>query len=100
VNARFAKPLDKKSILNLVHNAGMVITVEEAVRVGGFGSIVRDFLDREELYHIRFKSIGIPLEVYPLGKAEQIKKMYRLDKEGLVQEIKRFYEAGLKKNNI
>lgn len=100
VNVRFAKPLDKKSILNLVHNAGMVITVEEAVKVGGFGSIVRDFLDREELYHIRFKSIGIPLEIYPLGKSEQIKKMYRLDEEGLVQEIKRFYEAELKKNII
>jgi 1-deoxy-D-xylulose-5-phosphate synthase len=97
VNARFAKPLDKESILGLVHNARTVITVEEAVKAGGFGSIVREFLDSEELYHIRFKSIGIPLEVYPLGKAEQIKKMYRLDEEGLVQEIKKFYEAGRKK---
>jgi 1-deoxy-D-xylulose-5-phosphate synthase len=99
VNARFAKPLDKECIRELVHNAGTVITVEEAVRVGGFGSIVRDFLDGEELNHIRFKSIGIPLEIYPLGRAEQIKKMYRLDEEGLAQEIKKFYEAGLKKNN-
>jgi 1-deoxy-D-xylulose-5-phosphate synthase len=97
VNARFAKPLDKESILGLVHNARTVIPVEEAVKAGGFGSIVREFLDSEELYHIRFKSIGIPLEVYPLGKAEQIKKMYRLDEEGLVQEIKKFYEAGRKK---
>jgi 1-deoxy-D-xylulose-5-phosphate synthase len=100
VNARFAKPLDKENILRLVRNAGLVITVEEAVRVGGFGSIVRDFLDREELNHMRFKSLGIPLEVYPLGKAEQIKKMFRLDEEGLVQEIKKFYHTGLKKNHI
>lgn len=100
VNARFAKPLDRKSILELVHKARVVITTEEAVRVGGFGSIVRDFLDREELSHVRFKSIGIPVEVYPLGKAEQIKKLYRLDEKGLAQEIKDFYESGLKQNHI
>jgi len=100
VNARFARPLDREVILDLVHKAGVVITAEEAVKVGGFGSIVRDFLDREELCHIRFKSIGIPLEVYPLGKAEQIKRRYRLDEKGLVQEIKEFYKSGLKQNHI
>jgi len=100
VNARFVRPLDRERILDLVHKARVVITAEEAVKVGGFGSIVRDFLDREELSHVRFKSIGIPLEVYPLGKAEQIKKRYRLDKKGLVQEIKEFYESGLKQNHV
>lgn len=100
VNARFARPLDRETILDLVHKARVVITAEEAVKVGGFGSIVRDFLDREELSHIRFKSIGIPLEVYPIGKAEQIKKRYRLDEKGLFQEIKEFYESGLKQNHV
>jgi 1-deoxy-D-xylulose-5-phosphate synthase len=100
VNARFARPLDQECIHDLVQKARVVLTVEEGVQVGGFGSIVRDFLDREELSHIRFKNIGIPLEVYPLGKAEQIKKKYRLDKKGLVKEIKEFYQSGLKQNQI
>ncbi len=100
VNSRFVQPLDKERILGLARNARMVITVEEAVRAGGFGSIVRDLLDREELYHIRFKSLGIPVEIYPLGKAEQIKKMYRLDEEGLVQEIRKFYQAGSEKKDL
>jgi 1-deoxy-D-xylulose-5-phosphate synthase len=100
VNARFARPLDQECIHDLVQKARVVLTVEEGVHVGGFGSIVRDFLDREELSHIRFKNIGIPLEVYPLGKAEQIKKKYRLDKKGLVKEIKEFYQSGLKQNQI
>jgi 1-deoxy-D-xylulose-5-phosphate synthase len=40
---------------------------------------------------IRFKNIGIPVEIYPLGKAEQIKKIYELDVDGLVKTIRNFY---------
>jgi 1-deoxy-D-xylulose-5-phosphate synthase len=93
VNARFAKPLDEELILDNVRPGGVVITAEEAVSSGGFGDRVRELLDRREIFDIRFKSIGIPIEIYPLGKAEQIKKMYRLDVEGLVSSIKNFYES-------
>jgi 1-deoxy-D-xylulose-5-phosphate synthase len=98
VNARFAKPLDKECLLDFAQDARVIITVEEAVTAGGFGSRVRALLDDERLYHICFKSIGIPLEIYPLGKAEQIRKMYGLDEEGLVQQIKMFYGSGSKNN--
>lgn len=92
VNARFAKPLDEELILDIVRPGSVVITAEEAVISGGFGSMVRAFLDERSLFDIRFKSIGIPVEIYPLGKAGQIKKMFDLDVEGLVKTIKGFYE--------
>jgi 1-deoxy-D-xylulose-5-phosphate synthase len=91
VNARFAKPLDGELILDIVRPDGVVITAEEAVISGGFGSMVRAFLDERKKFDIRFKSIGIPVEVYPLGKTEHIKKMFGLNMEGLVGHIKRFY---------
>jgi 1-deoxy-D-xylulose-5-phosphate synthase len=93
VNARFAKPLDEKLILEMVRPDSVVITAEEAVSSGGFGSIARSFLDTYEMFDIRFKSIGIPVEIYPLGKSEQIKKLYGLDVDGLVKSIKRFYKT-------
>ncbi|UCE41956.1 MAG: 1-deoxy-D-xylulose-5-phosphate synthase [Candidatus Aminicenantes bacterium] len=93
VNARFAKPLDEELILDFVRPGNVIITAEEAVSSGGLGSLVRALLDRHEVFDIRFKSIGIPLEIYPLGKTEQIKKMYGLDVDGLVQSIKKFYES-------
>ena len=92
VNARFAKPLDKELILDIARPGNVIITAEEAVSSGGFGSMVRALLDKHEMFDIRFKSIGIPVEIYPLGKPEQIKRMYRLDVEGLVNSIKEFYE--------
>jgi len=93
VNARFAKPLDEKLILDFAKKARVIITVEEGVLAGGFGSAVRELLDRERKFGIRFKSIGLPLEIYPLGKAEQIRKNYLLDEDGLVRQIKDFYRA-------
>ena len=43
MDARFAKPLDEKLILELATNHELVITIEEG-SVGGFGSHVMQFL--------------------------------------------------------
>jgi 1-deoxy-D-xylulose-5-phosphate synthase len=91
VNARFAKPLDEEMILRFTRKGGTIITVEEGVTAGGFGSAVRELLDRKKKYSVRFKSIGIPLEIYPLGKTDLIKKKYFLDEKGLFLQIKEFY---------
>jgi 1-deoxy-D-xylulose-5-phosphate synthase len=92
VNARFAKPLDEEMILRFAGKGGTIITVEEGVTAGGFGSAVRELLDRKKKYSVRFKSIGIPLEIYPLGKTDLIKKKYLLDEKGLFLQIKEFYK--------
>jgi len=92
VNARFAKPLDEEMILRFAHSSGVIITAEEGITAGGFGSAVRELLDRKKKFDIRFKSIGIPLEIYPLGKTELIKKKYMLDEEGLYKQIKAFFK--------
>ncbi len=91
VNARFAKPLDEELILSFAKPGNVIFTVEEGVTAGGFGSAVREFLDRKKIFNIRFKSIGLPDELYPLGKADQIKKMFKLDPDGLAQQIRQFY---------
>jgi 1-deoxy-D-xylulose-5-phosphate synthase len=91
VNARFAKPLDEELILRFAKKGSVIITAEEGVTAGGFGSAVRELLDREKRFDIKFKSIGLPLEIYSHGKVEQIKKNYFLDEEGLFKQIKEFY---------
>lgn len=93
VNARFAQPLDEALILDYARSADVIITAEEAVKTGGFGSMVRAVLDENQMYDIRFKNIGIPVEIYPLGKAQQIKKIYDLDTEGLIKTIRDFYRS-------
>ncbi len=93
VNARFAKPLDEELILRYAQPGRTVITVEEGVLAGGLGSAVRELLDREERFDVRFKAVGIPLEVYPLGKAEEIRRALGLDAAGLTGQIRTFYAS-------
>jgi 1-deoxy-D-xylulose-5-phosphate synthase len=94
VNARFAKPLDEKMILSYVQPGRIVYTAEEAVIPGGFGSTVRELIDTSGIQGIRFKQIGLPLGIYPMGKVDQIKKKYRLDPEGLAEQVREFFVKG------
>jgi 1-deoxy-D-xylulose-5-phosphate synthase len=90
INARFAKPLDEEAILYYAQKGNAVITVEEGVVSGGFGSAVRELLDRQRRFDLRFLAVGLPPEVYPLGKADEIRKVYELDAAGLAGQIRRF----------
>ena len=94
VNARFAKPLDEELILRYAQPGRSIITVEEGVIAGGFGSAVRELLDRHEKFDIRFKSIALPLEIIPVGKVDEIKRMFKLDTEGLAEQIRSFCKSG------
>lgn len=94
VNARFAKPLDEKMILSYVEPGRIILTAEEAVIPGGFGSAVRQLIDTSGIQEVRFKQIGLPLEIYPVGKVDQIKKKFRLDPEGLTAQVREFILEG------
>ncbi len=59
-DARFAKPLDESLIRALAENHGTLITIEEG-SIGGFGSFVLDFMNREGLLErCRVKNLYLP----------------------------------------
>lgn len=60
VNARFCKPLDKKCILTLAARVGLIVTIEEHVLAGGFGSAVLECLEEAGLFNVRVKRLGVP----------------------------------------
>jgi len=93
VNARFACPLDEKLIASYGGRGRTIITAEEGITAGGFGSAVREFLDREKKFGVKFLSLGLPVEIYPLGTRQQIKQKYRLDEKGLEDQIREFYKT-------
>jgi 1-deoxy-D-xylulose-5-phosphate synthase len=89
-DAKFTKPLDEELILRYARSGRTIVTVEEAVLAGGFGSAVRELLDAKGRFDIRFLAIGLPLEIYPVGKSDQIKKQFHLDVEGLMGRFRDF----------
>jgi 1-deoxy-D-xylulose-5-phosphate synthase len=80
-------------ILRYKKQGNIIVTAEEGVTVGGFGVAVRSFLDRQGPSEGGFKQIGLPLEVYPQGKAQQLAKLYGLDEESLVRQLKEFHDT-------
>jgi 1-deoxy-D-xylulose-5-phosphate synthase len=93
VNARFVKPLDRDMILRFAGPGRTVVTLEDGIVEGGAGSAVRELLDREGRFGVRFKSIGLPVGPYLLGKTEEIRAALGLDVPGLVRAIRGFCEA-------
>lgn len=60
VDARFAKPLDEAMLRGAAENHGTIITIEEG-SIGGFGSFVLEFMNREGLLdNCRLRTMHLP----------------------------------------
>lgn len=60
INARFVKPLDEQMILKQARDNMPIVTIEEGVRQGGFGSAVLEFLAERHIRHLAVEVIGTP----------------------------------------
>ena len=86
VDARFAKPLDSKLIIDIARRIKYMVTVEENVLGGGFGSSVLSLLQRAGVSDVRLKSIGIPDEFVEHGTQTILRAKYDLDAKGIARQ--------------
>ncbi len=94
INSRFAKPLDSKLITDVASRIKRLLTVEENVLNGGFGSSVTALLQESGIIDVRLKSIGIPGEFVEHGTQDILRSKYSLDAKGIVREsLNLFTEA-------
>jgi len=96
-DARFAKPLDEKLIMDLSLNHEIVITIEEG-SIGGFGSHVMQMLAERGIFDkgLKFRSIIFPDKFLDQDTPEQMYKKAGLDSEGITEKV----ESVLKSNVI
>ena len=87
VNARFAKPLDSKLIIDLATNIKHLITVEENALSGGFGSSVGSLLQESGIHDIQLRRIGIPDEFVEQGTQAILRSKYGLDAKGIAKQV-------------
>jgi len=85
VNCRFVKPLDKELIISLVKKIPVIITVEENVLNGGFGSAVLETLHDENISDFKIKRLGIPDTFVSHGSQKELRELYGLDAKGIVK---------------
>jgi len=87
VNARFVKPLDKTLFRDLLARVPRLITVEDHVVAGGFGSAVIELLADEGLSGVEVKRLGVPDRFIPHGTQDELKKLCGFDKDAIAQAV-------------
>jgi 1-deoxy-D-xylulose-5-phosphate synthase len=80
INPRFAKPIDKDCVKEFGGRCGLVITLEDHVLAGGFGSAVLETLNGLEL-QVPVVRVGWPDEFIEHGKVEALREKYGLTAE-------------------
>ena len=91
VNGRFARPLDGGLIAGAAQRAGRLVTIEENVLSGGFGSAVLAHLEQSSIYNVKAHCIGIPDEFVEHGTQAILRAKYGLDSAGVVRQIHAFF---------
>ncbi|HAH22337.1 MAG TPA: 1-deoxy-D-xylulose-5-phosphate synthase [Prolixibacteraceae bacterium] len=86
---RFVKPLDEKALDAVFSKFTHVVTIEDGVLQGGFGSAVAEFMTDHE-YSAHLKRIGIPDQFIDHGSPEELYREHHLDQQGIYQSIKAF----------
>ncbi|HPB68057.1 MAG TPA: transketolase C-terminal domain-containing protein, partial [Candidatus Omnitrophota bacterium] len=95
VNARFAKPLNPGMFMKEISKFKKIVTLEEGVVEGGFGSAVLELLHTypEHKNAIEIKMIHLPSEFIQHGARSLLLKHCGLDAEGLTKTIKGFMKS-------
>ncbi|MBW8332514.1 MAG: 1-deoxy-D-xylulose-5-phosphate synthase [Prolixibacteraceae bacterium] len=86
---RFVKPLDEETLHSVFRKYKYVITIEDGVLQGGFGSAVIEFM-ADHNYAAHLKRIGIPDIFIEHGTTEELNREYGLDQQGIYQTVKAF----------
>jgi 1-deoxy-D-xylulose-5-phosphate synthase len=94
MNARFAKPLDRKMILDQARGKALVVTLEESVVTGGFGAGVLEVIEEARMVdpayrEVSVRVVGIPAETFvDHGSVDQLRELLRLDAAGIAGQIR------------
>ncbi len=84
INPRFVNPLDGDLICHWVEKTGKVVTVEDNVKKGGFGSAVLELLAKRSLFNIPVRILGLPDRFVEHGPQEILYQNNRIDTPAII----------------
>ena len=85
INPRFAKPIDRECVHDYGSRCGLIVTMEDHVLAGGFGSAVLETVNELELATPVIR-IGWPDEFIEHGKVEALRAKYGLTAEAAMEK--------------
>ena len=86
---RFVKPMDLNILHRVCQSGDKIVTIEDGVITGGFGSAILEFM-ADNNYTNNIKILGIPDKFIKHGTTNKLKESIGLDSMGLRKEIEKF----------
>jgi 1-deoxy-D-xylulose-5-phosphate synthase len=87
INPRFAKPVDRECVGKFGRQCGLVVTLEDHVLAGGFGSAIMETLSELEL-QVPVVRVGWPDQFIEHGKVESLREKYGLTAEAALEKTR------------
>jgi 1-deoxy-D-xylulose-5-phosphate synthase len=88
VNTRFVKPLDAELLCATASKIKKIVTVEENVLMGGFGSAVLELFAENGISDVTVRRLGIPDEFAQQATQKELRRMYGIDAEGIAAALR------------
>jgi 1-deoxy-D-xylulose-5-phosphate synthase len=88
VNARFIKPLDEQLLCDTARSLSRVLTVEENVLMGGFGSAVLELFETHGIRNLRIKRLGLRDAFVEHATQRELRSMAGIDEEGICAAVR------------
>ena len=88
VNARFLKPMDEKLLEELFSNYKNIVTVEDNIIVGGFGSRVLQYAAENKHYDNRVINIALPEKFIPHGSCDELQELSGISANKIAERIR------------
>ena len=84
INSRFIKPLDVELICDTASRVKRLVTIEENILQGGFGSAVLECLSDNHVNHCRVRRLGLPDRFVEHGPQSLLRSSYGVDAAAVV----------------
>lgn len=84
----FAKPLDEELLKELAKDTKTWFVFSDSAKIGGVGSLITNFLQKENLYHIKLVSFEFEDCFITHGKTNEVEQFLKLDVDSLCEKIK------------
>ncbi len=98
VNARWAKPLDETLFLHLAKHVGRLVTIEDHVLAGGFGSAVLELLESRGMRDVPVHVIALPDKFVEHGAPAILKELYGLSSAHIKEVIRE--QLGMERHSL
>ena len=93
VNARFIKPLDEDMLIRIASRTKYIVTVEDNVLAGGFGSAVLEFLNDQGIAEPKVLRLGLPDKFIEQGPRKDLLAKYTLSGENIAKRVSAFIKS-------